>query len=345
MPELADLLERESRRVDPAPGGFERLTRRRERRERNRRVGAGVLALVVTVAVVAAFLRANETRERPASPSVTQASPSDTPHEVTGFPGLPPAGAKPSEPITGTLELSYYGPDGRGNEMDLQVYADGRMIWQRWSPSSQPLVIPNGATAFSTAYVWQRLTPGGVDRLRSTLLSSGLFDSNKDFLTTVTYQIRVRTGGRIFWVWSNGNEEPTQAQRLALDALQNQLADPASWLPPSDWADVRVRAFVPACYSVAWEGGGVNLAKLPAVASAELRKHVRRNASGSMTTDEARTLIRALVAAGFTPSHETSNEIGFNLPPHGGYLEPHADPGQWGDGYLHLSPGLPDKGC
>src|SRR5215467_11487618 len=139
MPELADLLERKSGFVDLAPGGFERLARRRERHLRNRRIGAGVLALMVALAAVAAIQRANRTKEVPIglssvtpgpsvtpSPSVTH-SPSVTPPAVAGFPGFPPEGAKPTEPTTGTLELSYLGPDGPGSWMDLNVYSDGRM--------------------------------------------------------------------------------------------------------------------------------------------------------------------------------------------------------------------------
>jgi hypothetical protein len=75
MPDLADLLERQSQSVDREPGGLDRLVRRRARRERNRRVGAAALALLVTVAAIAAVIRAGGDTERPAGPSLSVVSP------------------------------------------------------------------------------------------------------------------------------------------------------------------------------------------------------------------------------------------------------------------------------
>jgi hypothetical protein len=51
------------------------------------------------------------------------------------------------------------------------VYADGRVIWQRWSRSGDPLVIPKGADPLHTGYVQQRLTPQGVQLLRANSAS------------------------------------------------------------------------------------------------------------------------------------------------------------------------------
>jgi hypothetical protein len=49
MPDLATILERESRTVGLEAGAFERVRRLRERRQRNRRIGAAFLALVVAM--------------------------------------------------------------------------------------------------------------------------------------------------------------------------------------------------------------------------------------------------------------------------------------------------------
>lgn len=51
MPRIEDVLERESRTVDLEPGDFERLLDRRERKERNRRIRAGTLGVIVALAV------------------------------------------------------------------------------------------------------------------------------------------------------------------------------------------------------------------------------------------------------------------------------------------------------
>ena len=55
MPEARELLERVAHRISPPPDAFERLVRARRRRERNRRMAAGVLALVVAAAGVGAL--------------------------------------------------------------------------------------------------------------------------------------------------------------------------------------------------------------------------------------------------------------------------------------------------
>ena len=57
MPRVAELLDRESETVDLEPGDFERLLRRRERKQRNRRLRAGVLAFVVVLSTAAILLR------------------------------------------------------------------------------------------------------------------------------------------------------------------------------------------------------------------------------------------------------------------------------------------------
>jgi hypothetical protein len=347
MPEFADLLERESRRVAPSPGGFERLARRRGRRERNRRIGAGLMTLVVIVAVAAAVLRANQSTGRPATPWIT-ASPATSPtaSPVT-FPGMPPEGTKPSAPVTGTLVISYMGPDANGNHVILSVYDDGRRIWQRFSPSGwpsspQPLVTPTDAKRLGTVFVWQRLTPEGVNRLRSTTMATGLFARDASFHSSKMIAIRVRDGDRLLGVSMSpyGPRNPTSAQIRALNALRLQLADPAAWLPGSDWVDTRVQPFVQACYSVATERGAVDLTKLPPAARAELSKHLH-GTEGVMSTDDARTLAEALVSAGYAPTQNTPAEIGFDLPP-GSQGAADGQPFE----YLHLNPQFPNpQGC
>jgi hypothetical protein len=74
MSSVAELLDRESRTVDLEHGNFERLTGRRDRRQRNRRIRAGTLAVVVMAVGAAVFLRAlrSEPTPQPADqPSVT----------------------------------------------------------------------------------------------------------------------------------------------------------------------------------------------------------------------------------------------------------------------------------
>jgi Tol biopolymer transport system component len=66
MPEIRDVLERESRTVDLERGDFERLLGRRERRNRNRRIRAGALGVVVTLALGSFFARSLMSADVPA---------------------------------------------------------------------------------------------------------------------------------------------------------------------------------------------------------------------------------------------------------------------------------------
>ena len=76
-----------------------------------------------------------------------------------GFVGLPPVGATPSAPESGELVIQYWvdtdGPKGTG-EARAWVYADGRLITLR------------------RGFLEQRLTPEGVELLRSEIVSTGL---------------------------------------------------------------------------------------------------------------------------------------------------------------------------
>jgi hypothetical protein len=57
MPRIADVLERESRTVDLEPGDFGRLLGRRERKQRNRRIRAGAVGVIVALATGIIFIR------------------------------------------------------------------------------------------------------------------------------------------------------------------------------------------------------------------------------------------------------------------------------------------------
>lgn len=68
MPRIADVLERESRTVDLEQGDFERLLVRRERKQRNARIRAGALGVIVALAMGMVLVRSLTTDEIPASP-------------------------------------------------------------------------------------------------------------------------------------------------------------------------------------------------------------------------------------------------------------------------------------
>jgi Tol biopolymer transport system component len=68
MSRIADALERESRSVELADGGFERLLARRDRKQRNRRIRAGAVGVILALATAAALARSIAWERMPAIP-------------------------------------------------------------------------------------------------------------------------------------------------------------------------------------------------------------------------------------------------------------------------------------
>jgi Tol biopolymer transport system component len=131
MPKIADVLERESRSVDLEQGDFERLLDRRERKQRNRRIRAGVVGVIVALATAAALARsltsdpipANRPEPRPApvpagtlayrlNGDVYTAEP-DGSDAIKIADGLSDEDCASTEGLTYGGEGSMWSPDGR----------------------------------------------------------------------------------------------------------------------------------------------------------------------------------------------------------------------------------------
>jgi hypothetical protein len=105
-----------------------------------------------------------------------------------GFIGLPPEGATSSAPQSGELVASWGGMTGSWETHDSAmfrawVYADGRIIWDRRAHSPDPQsAILEAANWLSSGYLEQRLTPEGVEIVRSAV--ADVFDSSRSLLET-----------------------------------------------------------------------------------------------------------------------------------------------------------------
>jgi hypothetical protein len=264
----------------------------------------------------------------------------------THFAGFPPDGVKASTPTTGRLVLGLR-PTAT---TEWNVYADGRIIWQKWTPAGDATVVPRGARRLDTGYVRQRLTLRGVQLLRSEILATGLFEHNlmlKVGRGNAWVFHQVRRGDRMVKVsgvaspdpsWNEHFTKATPAQTRALAWIAALVADPARWLPTSVWEDRQIRAFVPACYGVAFDRGYPDISKLPSPAGKVLSQYklLRRHGYQVLTTGQAGALLQAFVEAGIAPSDNHAWNVGFSL----GRL-----PGQPHPSYLHLSPlAPPDRG-
>jgi hypothetical protein len=326
MSDLRSTLERGVGGATPPPDGFERMLRRGDRRRRNQRVAAGLVGIAVFVAAIW-IVTSGEPAGRGRTPGSSGLTGPTVPGAAgpMGLIGLAPQGATPSTPRRGELVLNLLfghtmGDPGR---FAVHMYADGRLIWARLGD----------ATSNATGLLEQRLTPEGVELVRAEVLSTGLFDH--DLYLTNAYglffgQIEVRDGDRLVRVtWGDccdpstadiPRETPTPEQASALQRLDARLADPASWLPTTAWADPEIKPYVPYGYSVCYEGRlGIGLdrvlASFPHAAENLLRTWDRTHAEliheafpgtsldiwcSSVTDDEARALAQTLDAGGGT---------------------------------------------
>jgi hypothetical protein len=319
-------LERIARRIPVPEPAYERLLRRRDRRHRNQRITAGVVGIAIFAAAVWIIATAGSL-ERTQTPSVTgpttpgvtaPTAPPDPP--PVGVVGLPPEGATPSTPRRGELVLGFmFGHSGGDpGRFVVQVYADGRLIWERLGGGEDDYAIE-----YSTGLLEQRLTPEGVELVKAEVLSTGLFDHDRNlgYVGNMYFGlIEVRDGDRLVRVgWGDqapedvAREVPTPEQVSALQRLDARLADPASWLPASAWEDREIRPYIASRYTVCAEGDpSIELTRLLALipAPAEDLLRVKDWTSGEwegttyycsqVTTDEARAVAEALdEAAGY----------------------------------------------
>jgi hypothetical protein len=207
-----------------------------------------------------------------------------------GFIGLPPVGATPSTPESGELVLSWLGRSATHASaregyfaaplVRAWVYADGRLIWSEENSLSSRAV-PEGANELTSGYLEQRLTPEGVELLRSAVAE--LFDRSRALVRTVPADdpppegspggpvlivpldhrsswgvVEVPSGDRLVRLsWGDpgrgeywGGTIATPEQLAALRRVDALLTDPESVLPSSAWVVRKIRAYVPSHYAV-----------------------------------------------------------------------------------------------
>jgi hypothetical protein len=198
----------------------------------------------------------------------------------TGFIGLPPIGATPSSPASGELEIWYWArwaANGKDGRTRAWVYADGRLI--SWGGPDRP----GSANPLSTGFLEQRLTPEGVERLRSEIAATGDFGDPDELAPPgkPPCPLGQSPGDREKAIANGDCQLPTpepapQAPVTVpfstpivvaglgtlvhvdhardLNRLYARLSDPESWLPASAWMERDVRAYVASEYAVCHGG-------------------------------------------------------------------------------------------
>lgn len=249
-----DVLEREMEQMRPRQIGLDDLVRRRERKNRNQRLTAGVVAIAIFVVPVAWSVATGGWSGRTQTPADNGPTVAPDVFPQVGLVGLPPAAATPSSPTRGELVASFlFGhTQGDAGRFDMYLYADGRLI--SWASGSQ------------RGYVEQRLTPAGVRLVTDEVLGSGLFDNDLPHLAGLQGlffgQISVRDAEHfVSVIWgdccdprtsSQIEARPTPEQATAIRRLGARIEDPESWLPARAWEDPTFKAYVASRYSVCY---------------------------------------------------------------------------------------------
>ncbi|HEX4864768.1 MAG TPA: hypothetical protein VFV02_11880 [Acidimicrobiales bacterium] len=249
---------------------------------------------------------------------------------LTHFAGLPPVGAEPSRPTANGKIFLNISPASGGN---WNIYANGLDVWQKWTRAGDPTVIPNGADPLHTTNVQQRLTPQGVQLLRSKILAIGqpvgLFKHNLELVRKAYakpqsvdwYQVRV--GDRLVYLqvlppgYSPTGKAATPAQIRAIASINTLVANAATRLPASVWADRTIRPSIPSHYCLNWDRADPDPAKLPSPARellAEALATQKPGTQGIITTDQTRALLNAFVKVGVKFQGNHAARIDVNLP-------------------------------
>jgi hypothetical protein len=175
-------------------------------------------------------------------------------------PGDPKVPAAPP-PATGDLIVSMWSHplgDPQAANVHVRVYADGRYLRNRqanWTYTDS--AANEGHFLDVTGWQQRRLTPEGVELLRSEISASGLFDPDQpDPYWELSGQSVPQTFRGIIEVF-NGDTPvevhccPSNDERLIdFQRLRDRLRDPESWLPPSAWADPESTPYVASWYQV-----------------------------------------------------------------------------------------------
>src|SRR5918996_1359227 len=257
-----------------------RLVAHRHRKERNRRIGTAVVAVAVAAAAFGGLARAFLSGPGPR-------------------PAVEGVEEPPVDPAVGELVLHLRG------DAEVAIYADGRVIWE----------IGDG----DPGYLQMRLTPEGVELLRSRAVSTGLFERDQGLtLDDDPGFMEVRRGDRsVIIVWG---EDTSIVESW-----------PSALLPRRMYAEPESSPFVPSRLLVTWDAGTPDWSTLPSPAREIVSGNLdtlTRDGCQVISTDQARTIARALAQAGIDTDYNIQR----------GMLSFSPD-----DSFVHSFPALPHE--
>jgi hypothetical protein len=236
----------------------------------------------------------------------------------------------PSEPAVGEPVLHLQGSG------EVAIYADGRVIWP--IDDDDP------------GYLQMRLTPEGVEALRSRAVSTGFFEQNQGMTLDSGHDpgsMEVRHGDRsVILVWGDRSAVRSWSKQVELERISTASAEvenevielvmffrnPKAWrLPRRTYVQPETSPFVPSRLVVVYDRGEPDWSTLPSPAREVVSANLKTLISDGcqvISTDQAREMARALSQAGI----------------HGGYDSQRGSFGFEGAGsFVHSSPALPHE--
>jgi len=229
-----------------------------------------------------------------------------------GFVGLPPEGAVPSSPPTGTLVFSVQTAPVR-----IWGYADGRMISYRNGAAA----MPEAANPAFSGFLEQQLTPEGIEMLRSYLLDNATFGpptDSQEGAWSYAFPHTVRM--------ADGQFVSAAVRGCSWFSGCPRFTDPEAWLPASAWTDQWYRAYVPTEFRICYDrsdGQPVTVDQvrdaLPPEAATRLLAHRTLDYSprecAVVRTEDARTIDRSFQLAEFQQPEVTELYMLRYVPP------------------------------
>jgi hypothetical protein len=208
---------------------------------------------------------------------------------------------------------------------ELAIYADGRVIWMADS---------------RVGYFEQRLTPEGVERLRSKAISTGLFERDGALgIDGVGWgNIKVHLGDRLVIVaWGQdpvdvsglGIEDRfvplTPPQAVELIELKAFLVDPTAWgLPDKMYVQSEITPFVPSHLWVSYDRRRPDWSQLPSPAREVVTRIIGpgfMDQCENISLDQAREIAQVLAQAGVRVDYD--DRLGFTFSFTGSYVHAH----------------------
>jgi hypothetical protein len=211
---------------------------------------------------------------------------------------------------------------------EVAVYADGRVVW---GPDDRG------------GYVEQRLSPEGLERLRSRAFSTGLFERDL-FATSIGtpvvgsgYIKAFRGDQPVIVAWGTTPRavvpglgpddrfvQASAAQAAEVTRLDAFLRDPRSWALPYDmYVQREITPFIPSHLWVSWDRGTPDWSELPLPAREVVESVMNACANGRtaegepeefISLDQAREIAQALTQAGVPTDYDGRLGLSFSLP-------------------------------